>query len=268
MLEEINKKREKICRISQILTFILVIIAIVLVLLTAEVFLLGLAGGLFLVFLLYIVSKKIIIPKYNIVKAELISLAIKKDRENITCEFIESFKNPLDVFFDTINMSYTNPIRINYKDIKLEVEDFVVTEKKTRRASIVYKGKIIQFEVDNFFSKEVLAIPDFSGDFKEFQKKAKEHFRNASFELMLTSKGKYFTNTKDKNDLYKISILFDKIDNFHFILYKNNKVSIMIKEKIAPFECPLQKEIDNKTLEDAKKAYSEVNKILNFIEKE
>ena len=266
MLEEINKKREKICRVSQIFTFILVIVAVVLVLYTAEVFLLGLLGGLLLVVLLYIVSKKIIIPKYNIVKAELINLAIKKDRENITCEFIDSFKSPLDVFFDVVNMSYTNPIRINYKDYKIEVEDFVISERKARRASVTYKGKIIQFEANNLFTKELLAIPDFSNDSKTFQKEAIEHFKNAELKPMLTSKGKYLTNTTDRNDLNNIAVLFDKVDNFHLILYKNNKVSIMIKEKIEPFECPLQKEIDNKTLENCKKAYSEVNKILCFIE--
>ena len=141
MLEEINKKREKICRISQIFTFILVIVAIVLVLLTAEVFLLGLLGGLLLVVLLYTVSKKIIIPKYNIVKGELINLAIKKDRENITTEYIESFKSQLDVFFDVVNMSYTNAIRIKYKGLDIDVEDFVVTERKVRKASVTYKGK-------------------------------------------------------------------------------------------------------------------------------
>ena len=266
MLEEINKKREKICRISQIFTFILVIVAIVLVLLTAEVFLLGLLGGLLLVVLLYVVSKKIIIPRYNIVKGELINLAIKKDREDITTEYIDSFKSQLDVFFDVVNMSYTNAIRIKYKGLDIDVEDFVVTERKVRKASVTYKGKIIQFSQENFFSKEILAIPDFLNDSKEFQNTAKEHFKNANLVLSLTGKGKYLTNTSIKEDLYKISSLFDKVDNFHLILYKNNKVSIMIKEKVEPFECPLQKEIDVHTLENCKKAYAEVNKILKFIE--
>lgn len=266
MLEEINKKREKICRLSQILTFSLVLVAVLLILFTSEMFLLSILGCLVLVTLLYFISKKVIIPKYNIVKAELIDLAIKKDRENISSEFINSFKSQLDVFFDVVNMSYTNPIRIKYKGLNIDVEDFIVTDSKVRKANIIFKGKIIQFEVNDFFSKEILAIPDFLNDSKTFQKKANHHFKNVELKPSLTYKGKYVTNTDHKDDLNKIAILFDKVDNFHLIMYKNNKVSILIKEKIEPFEWPLQKEIDSKTLENCKKAYSEVNKILYFLE--
>ena len=267
MLEELNKKREKICKISQTLTFIIVAITILLVALSSKHFLFGIFGGLILVICLYLLSKLIVMPKYNLIKAELIQNVITKERENIKCSFIESFKNPLDIFFDIINMSYTNPIRIEYKDLNIDVQDFVITENKARKAKILYKGKIIQFEIENFFTKEVLAIPDFLSDSKTFENKAKEHFQNANLELSLTSKGKYLSNTNDKNDLNKIATIFDKVDNFHLILYKNKKVSIMIKEKIEPFECSLQNEIDTKTVENCKKSYAEINKILNYIDK-
>ena len=58
------------------------------------------------------------------------------------------------------------------------------------------------------------------------------------------------------------------IENFHLLLYKNNKLSIMIKEKEAAFECQLQEEITNKTLDNARRSYSEVKKILEYFRNE
>ena len=38
----------------------------------------------------------------------------------------------------------------------------------------------------------------------------------------------------------------------------------MIKERENPFECELQKEITNKTIDNAKRSYKEVKKIIEY----
>ena len=100
MLDELNKKREKICKKSQILTFIIVAITVICVALTVKHFLFGLLGGFLLIISLYYLSKKYVIPEYNKVKAEIINSTFKN---NTTTTYIESFKSPLDIFFDIIN---------------------------------------------------------------------------------------------------------------------------------------------------------------------
>lgn len=262
MNEELNKKREKICKKSQIMTFIIVAIAVLCVALTIKHFLFGLLGGFILIISLYYLSKKYVIPEYNKIKAEIINHTLKIENSKTT--YIESFKNPLDIFFEIINMSYTNPIQIESNDLKFKVEDFVITDDKKKGAKVTFKGKIIEIEKENLFTKDVLAVPSFFHEFKNYEEKVYDHFRNAEFNLNYTFKGKYLTNTKEKEDLNKIAALFNEIENFHILLYKNNKLSIMIKEKEQPFECELQKEITNKTIDNAKKSYQETRKILEY----
>lgn len=261
MLEELNKKREKICKKSQILTFVIVAITVLCVALTIKHFLFGLLGGFLLVISLYYLSKKYVIPEYNKVKAEIINSSLK---ENTVTTYIESFKTPLDIFFDIINMSYTNPLKINYRDLNFNVEDFLITEGNKKGAKVLFRGKIIEIEIKDLFTKDVLALPSFFHEFKNFEDKVYDHFKNAEFSLNYTFKGKYLSNTKEKEDLNKIATIFSEIENFHIILYKNNKLSIMIKERENPFECELQKEITNKTIDNAKRSYKEVKKIIEY----
>ena len=71
-----------------------------------------------------------------------------------------------------------------------------------------------------------------------------------------------------KDDLRKIGLLFNNIDNFNMILYKNNVLSIMIKQKEQPFEFNLQNEIDLNTIDLAKKCYLDVDKIISAMKGE
>lgn len=261
MLDELNKKREKICKKSQILTFIIVAITVICVALTVKHFLFGLLGGFLLIISLYYLSKKYVIPEYNKVKSEIINSTFKN---NTTTTYIESFKSPLDIFFDIINMSYTNPLNINYNNLNFKVEDFLITEGNKKGAKVLFKGKILELEIENLFTKDVLALPSFFHEFKNFEETVYDHFKNAEFNLNYTFKGKYLTNTKEKEDLLKIATIFNEIENFHIILYKNNKLSIMIKERENPFECELQKEITNKTIDTAKRSYKEIKKIIEY----
>lgn len=266
MLNELNNKREKICKKSQTMTFIIVAITVLCVALTIKHFLFGLLGGFILVISLYYLSKKYVIPEYNKIKAEIINHTLKIN--DTTTTYNESFKSPLDIFFDIINMSYSNSVLITLNDLNFKVQDFVITEGNKKGAKTTFKGKIIEVEIDDLFTKDVLAIPSFFHEYRSFESSAYEHFKNAEFNLNYTFKGKYLTNTKEKDDLTKIASIFNEIENFHLLLYKNNKLSIMIKEKEAAFECQLQEEITNKTLDNARRSYSEVKKILEYFRNE
>ena len=266
MLKELNNKREKICKKSQTMTFIIVAITVICVALTIKHFLFGLLGGFILIISLYYLSKKYVIPEYNKIKAEIINHTLKI--ENTKIDYDESFKSPLDIFFDIVNMSYTNPLLIESNDLKFKVEDFVITEGNKKGAKPIFKGKIIETEISNLFTKDVLAVPSFFHEYRTFESSVYEHFKNAEFNLNYTYKGKYLTNTKEKENLTKIATIFNEIENFHLLLYKNNKLSIMIKEKEVAFECQLQEEITNKTLDNARRSYSEVKKILEYFRNE
>ena len=63
------------------------------------------------------------------------------------------------------------------------------------------------------------------------------------------------TFLENKNDLYVIANIFEKIENFHLLIYKNNNLYILVKEKNNPFEFNLQNEITLDTIEMSKKCY-------------
>lgn len=263
MINELNIKRKKATKLSLIITIIIILLTVLIVSFSYKHFLFAIFGGLFLIISLYILSKFLIIPKYDLIKADLISFSLKTNK-NIKCQRIKSFVSPINAFFDLSNMSYVNPYSFNKYNLTYDVEDFVITKK--RKKNVVnkeFQGKIIKIQINNYFSKEVLAIMDNNQDTKHFVNIANEHFKNATLSSRMTPNGKYLTNTNNKDDLRKIGLLFSNIDGFNMILYKNNVLSIMIKQKEQPFEFNLQNEIDLNTIELAKKCYLDVDKIIS-----
>lgn len=268
MIEKLNKQRKKATSLSLVVILIVVLLAIVSALLSKIHFLFTLFGILLLIICLYLFSKYIIIPKYDDIKGQMIVNSLKLNK-NLRCLRIKSFVSPINILFDVVDMSYTNPFRFIKDNINLDVEDFVITKKERKKVAVrSFHGKIMQVNLTNYFSKDILAILDNNQDTKIFMTKANEHFKNAKLVSQMTPNGKYLTNTTNKDDLRKIGLLFDNIEMFNILLYKNNILTLMIKQKEEPFEFNLQNEIDFNTLDKAKKCYCDVDKILSVIKGE
>lgn len=263
MIKQFNKKRKKATRLSLIVILIVILLAAISTLLSKIHFLFTILSILLLVTLLYLFSKFLIIPKYDEIKCDIIKYSIKNSNY-VNCKRIKSSVTVFNIFFNVNDLSYINPFRFYNDKFSLDVEDFVITKK--RKKNVVnkeFQGKIIKIQINNYFSKEVLAIMDNNQDTKHFVNIANEHFKNATLSSRMTPNGKYLTNTNNKDDLRKIGLLFSNIDGFNMILYKNNVLSIMIKQKEQPFEFNLQNEIDLNTIELAKKCYLDVDKIIS-----
>lgn len=268
MIKQFNKKRKKATTLSLIVIIIVIALAFLSALLSKIHFLFTILCISLLMILLYFFSKLLIIPKYDAIKSEIIQHSLKNS-SYVKCKRIKSYVSVFNLFFTFSNLSYINPFRFYNNKFNIDVEDFVITKKERKKvATRQYHGKIIRIEINNYFSKDILAIMDNNQDTKHFVNIAKEHLSNATLSSYMTPNGKYITNTNNKDDLRKIGLLFNNIDNFNMILYKNNVLSIMIKQKEQPFEFNLQNEIDLNTIDLAKKCYLDVDKIISAMKGE
>lgn len=266
MLEKLNRKRKNACLLSLIITIIIIILVIIVVGFSYKNFLFAVLGAFLLIIGLYFLSKLIVIPKYNKVKEEIINYSIKIKDCDVATNYSKSFSTPISVYFDLSKMSYTNPIKFKINNIETQVEDFIIKDKiNSKKEQIIFKGKILQINNIDLFSKDTLAFPSSFHETKEFELKTREHFKNAILKSVTTYNGKYITNNENKNDLYVIANIFEKIDNFHLLIYKNNNLYILVKEKNNPFEFNLQNEITLDTIEMSKKCYKQFNDIINAL---
>lgn len=264
MLDRLNKSRKKACALSLLLTIVVVILTALLIYLVRKSFIFAFFGIIVLIAGLYLLSNFIVIPKYNKIKASIISMSIKDELNNVECQYIKPFTHDLSVFFNINNMSYTNPISFDYNNYKFLVEDFIIKEKikGQKKEQITFQGKFIKVNIKNLFNKDTVAIPNFCHESKEFENKFSTHFKNATLKSNTTFKGKYLSNNDDKNDLIKIASIFERINNFHLLIYKGDVLTIMLKEKCEKFEFNLQNEITLEILEKAKISFKGLNDVL------
>lgn len=268
MLELLNKKRKNITLLSLILTLLIIVTSVIIISFTIDHIIIMFFVLFSLVVLLYLLSSKIIIPKYQTLRAEVVENIFKSKFNDIIVKKNNTFNPSLEIFFSKPLINYLDSNILILNNIEYFVEFFNVVDKvnSKKNSNIVFKGYFVQFEYKLPFTKDILAIAAEHTDSKNFQKTIDNHFTGSTFKTQFTRNGKYFTNTSKKEDFDLLFKILKNLTDFHIFFYKDNKISILIKEKNNNFTFDLKNEIDNNTLQQCKECYENIIKLVSNME--
>jgi len=267
MIEILNKKRKKITTLSLILTLLIIALSVVIISFTIDHIIIMFITAFIMVTLLYLLSSKIIMPKYQVLVSDIIEESFKSKFELIKVKPNKIFNTDLEIFFPKQSIVFVDSFLIENNNNELFIEHFKISEKKKETDNkFDFKGVILKANINVKFTKELLAISCEYTDSKTFQKTADEHFVGGKFKSQNTIIGKYYTNATKKEDLDIITKICKSISSFHIILYKNNCLYLLFKEQNNSFSFNLKEKIDINVIENCKESYNNIQKVMLDLE--
>lgn len=264
-IDALNKKRKRICALSLTLTIIIMVIGVFMIILGMHNTYFFIGGPVFIIVFLFLLSKFLIMPKYEDLRIEIIKeiFLIRKCDYQIS-KSKEKF-NELGNYYDNkyLKLSSKQEIKINNNIYKYV--DFDLMQKKgLKNYYSDLSGKIIKFE-NTLNNKEpfafILANNQESNKYVTF---LKDTFKNINENV--TSLKRYKPYVALYNDYFPLEILniIDEIDGFNCIISNEKEIIIISLEKRINLEFRLQDELKNNNLVDYKNA---INSLLKVLEK-
>lgn len=268
MNEILNKKRKKITSLSLILTLLIIAITVVIICFTFDHILVMFVCAIILVYLLYLVGSKIVMPKYAILKSNIIEACYKFKNDNLNVKTIKSFNSDLEVFFKKPLINYIDPFEIIIANNQYFIECINVKDMASKKKDIKYtfKGYILKTNCSLPFVNDILAINENNHETNKFINCSKEHFVSSNFKSTLIGNKKYYCNTNNKEDLLLLNKISKTLNTFNVILYKDNTLMILFKENNNEFSFNLTNTIDNETLSKCKNCYDDLFKMIFNLE--
>ena len=264
-IEALNKKRKRICALSLTLTILIMIVGGIMIILGMHNTYFFVGGPVFIIVFLFLLSKFLIMPKYEDLRIEIIKniFSIRKCNYQIS-KSKEKF-NELGNFYDNKYLKFSTKQQITINNVVYKFVDFDLMQKKgLKNYYSDLSGKIIKF--DNLLkNKEPFAfILSNNQESDKYITFLKDNFRNINENI--TSIKRYKPYTALYNDYLPIEILnvIDEIDGFNCIISNENEIIIISLEKRINLEFRLQDELTNNNLVDYKNA---INSLLRILEK-
>ena len=264
-IEALNKKRKRICALSLTLTILIMIVGGIMIILGMHNTYFFVGGPVFIIVFLFLLSKFLIMPKYEDLRIEIIKniFSIRKCDYKISKskeKFVE-----LGNFYDNKYLKLSTKQQITINNVVYKFVDFDLMQKKgLKNYYSDLSGKIIKF--DNLLKiKEPFAfILSNNQESDKYITFLKDNFRNINENI--TSIKRYKPYTALYNDYLPIEILnvIDEIDGFNCIISNENEIIIISLEKRINLEFRLQDELTNNNLVDYKNA---INSLLRILEK-
>ena len=264
-IDALNKKRKRICALSLTLTILIMIVGGIMIILGMHNTYFFVGGPVFIIVFLFLLSKFLIMPKYEDLRIEIIKniFSIRKCNYQIS-KSKEKF-NELGNFYDNKYLKFSTKQQITINNVVYKFVDFDLMQKKgLKNYYSDLSGKIIKF--DNLLKiKEPFAfILSNNQESDKYITFLKDNFRNINENI--TSIKRYKPYTALYNDYLPIEILnvIDEIDGFNCIISNENEIIIISLEKRINLEFRLQDELTNNNLVDYKNA---INSLLRILEK-
>ena len=264
-IDALNKKRKRICALSLTLTILIMIVGGIMIILGMHNTYFFVGGPVFIIVFLFLLSKFLIMPKYEDLRIEIIKniFSIRKCDYQIS-KSKEKF-NELGNFYDNKYLKLSTKQQITINNVVYKFVDFDLMQKKgLKNYYSDLSGKIIKF--DNLLKiKEPFAfILSNNQESDKYITFLKDNFRNINENI--TSIKRYKPYTALYNDYLPIEILnvIDEIDGFNCIISNENEIIIISLEKRINLEFRLQDELTNNNLVDYKNA---INSLLKILEK-
>ena len=264
-IDALNRKRKRICALSLTLTILIMIVGGIMIILGMHNTYFFVGGPVFIIVFLFLLSKFLIMPKYEDLRIEIIKniFSIRKCDYQIS-KSKEKF-NELGNFYDNKYLKFSTKQQITINNVVYKFVDFDLMQKKgLKNYYSDLSGKIIKF--DNLLkNKEPFAfILSNNQESDKYITFLKDNFRNINENI--TSIKRYKPYTALYNDYLPIEILnvIDEIDGFNCIISNENEIIIISLEKRINLEFRLQDELTNNNLVDYKNA---INSLLRILEK-
>ena len=264
-IDALNRKRKRICALSLTLTILIMIVGGIMIILGMHNTYFFVGGPVFIIVFLFLLSKFLIMPKYEDLRIEIIKniFSIRKCNYQISKskeKFVE-----LGNFYDNKYLKFSTKQQITINNVVYKFVDFDLMQKKgLKNYYSDLSGKIIKF--DNLLKiKEPFAfILSNNQESDKYITFLKDNFRNINENI--TSIKRYKPYTALYNDYLPIEILnvIDEIDGFNCIISNENEIIIISLEKRINLEFRLQDELTNNNLVDYKNA---INSLLKILEK-
>ena len=264
-IDALNRKRKRICALSLTLTILIMIVGGIMIILGMHNTYFFVGGPVFIIVFLFLLSKFLIMPKYEDLRIEIIKniFSIRKCNYQISKskeKFVE-----LGNFYDNKYLKLSTKQQITINNVVYKFVDFDLMQKKgLKNYYSDLSGKIIKF--DNLLKiKEPFAfILSNNQESDKYITFLKDNFRNINENI--TSIKRYKPYTALYNDYLPIEILnvIDEIDGFNCIISNENEIIIISLEKRINLEFRLQDELTNNNLVDYKNA---INSLLRILEK-
>lgn len=268
MNELLNKKRKKITTLSLIITLLIIALTVTIICFTFDHILVMFFVAIILVMFLYLLASKFVMPKYAILKTNIIESCYKTKDDNLNISSIKPFNSELEVFFNKVLINYRDALNINILDNKYFLESISVKDATCKKKEINYtfKGYILKITSPLNFKNDILAIDENYHESKKFINSCNNHFISSNFKSNIVGNKKYYSNIKNKEDLQLLNKITKTINSFNVILYKDNTLMILIKEKNNEFNFNLTNQIDNETLSKCKDSYDNIFKMIFNLE--
>jgi hypothetical protein len=264
-IDALNRKRKRICALSLTLTILIMIVGGIMIILGMHNTYFFVGGPVFIIVFLFLLSKFLIMPKYEDLRIEIIKniFSIRKCNYQIS-KSKEKF-DELGNFYDNKYLKLSTKQQIAINNVVYKFVDFDLMQKKgLKNYYSDLSGKIIKF--DNLLKiKEPFAfILSNNQESDKYITFLKDNFRNINENI--TSIKRYKPYTALYNDYLPIEILnvIDEIDGFNCIISNENEIIIISLEKRINLEFRLQDELTNNNLVDYKNA---INSLLRILEK-
>ena len=264
-IEALNKKRKRICALSLTLTILIMIVGGIMIILGMHNTYFFVGGPVFIIVFLFLLSKFLIMPKYEDLRIEIIKNIFSIIKCNYQISKSKEKFNELGNFYDNKYLKFSTKQQITINNVVYKFVDFDLMQKKgLKNYNSDLSGKIIKF--DNLLNnKEPFAfILSNNQESDKYITFLKDNFRNINENI--TSIKRYKPYTALYNDYLPIEILnvIDEIDGFNCIISNENEIIIISLEKRINLEFRLQDELTNNNLVDYKNA---INSLLRILEK-
>lgn len=264
-IDALNKKRKRICALSLTLTIIIMVIGVFMIILGMHNTYFFIGGPVFIIVFLFLLSKFLIMPKYEDLRIEIIKEIFFIRKCNYQISKSQEKFNELGDYYDNkfLKLSSKQEIRIN-ENIYKYVDFDLMQKKGLKNYYSDLSGKIIKF--DNILKNKepfafILANNQESDKYVTF---LKDNFKNINENV--TSLKRYKPYVALYNDYFPLEILniIDEIDGFNCIISNGKEIIIISLEKRINLEFRLQDELKNNNLIDYKNA---INSLLKVLEK-
>lgn len=264
-IEALNKKRKRICALSLTLTILIMIVGGIMIILGMHNTYFFVGGPVFIIVFLFLLSKFLIMPKYEDLRIEIIKniFSIRKCNYQISKskeKFVE-----LGNFYDNKYLKLSTKQQITINNVVYKFVDFDLMQKKgLKNYYSDLSGKIIKFNNLLKIKEPFAFILSNNQESDKYITFLKDNFRNINENI--TSIKRYKPYTALYNDYLPIEILnvIDEIDGFNCIISNENEIIIISLEKRINLEFRLQDELTNNNLVDYKNA---INSLLKILEK-
>ena len=264
-IDALNRKRKRICALSLTLTILIMIVGGIMIILGMHNTYFFVGGPVFIIVFLFLLSKFLIMPKYEDLRIEIIKNIFSIIKCNYQISKSKEKFNELGNFYDNKYLKFSTKQQITINNVVYKFVDFDLMQKKgLKNYYSDLSGKIIKF--DNLLkNKEPFAfILSNNQESDKYITFLKDNFRNINENI--TSIKRYKPYTALYNDYLPIEILnvIDEIDGFNCIISNENEIFIISLEKRINLEFRLQDELTNNNLVDYKNA---INSLLRILEK-